>query len=117
MAKSPLHDLARLGAQSRLDALDRERQAILDLFPDLGRGAGSRPVASAVKAAGAGIAARRSHMSDEARKAQSERMTTYWAARRAAKAAAAGGGSASSGGNGTPTSGAKSRGRKGRRKR
>jgi hypothetical protein len=88
MATSHLHELARLGAQARLAAVDREREEILDLFPDLRAGTSGR---SAGK-----VAARRApqghsgRMSPEARKAQSERMSAYWAARRAAKAAAAG---------------------------
>jgi hypothetical protein len=95
MATSHLHELARLGAQARLEALDREREQILDLFPDLRAGTSGRSAGTvSAPRASRGHSGR---MSPEARKAQSERMSAYWAARRAAKAAAAG---AASEGNG-----------------
>jgi hypothetical protein len=77
MAKMQLHDLARLGAQARLDAIDAERAEILKMFPDLHQG--PRPARAASPAR-----RRRGTMSPEARKAQSERMRAYWAARREA---------------------------------
>jgi hypothetical protein len=79
MAHTRLHDLARMGAEARLDALDHEREAILTIFPDLRDGA---PQQGAPRA-------RKGGMSAEARKAQAERMRAYWAERRATKAAGA----------------------------
>jgi hypothetical protein len=81
MDKTQLHDLARVGAQARLAALETERQELLKLFPDLGgvqRKAGKNGAPAP--------APKRGGMSPEARKAQAERMRAYWAARRAAKA-------------------------------
>jgi hypothetical protein len=75
-----LQDLARVGAQSRLAALDTEREALLKLFPDLR--ASQRPAAG--KNGSAPPAARkRKGMSPAARKAHGERMRAYWADRRA----------------------------------
>jgi hypothetical protein len=77
-----LQDLARVGAQSRLAALDTEREALLKLFPDLR--ASQRPAAG--KNGSAPPAARkRKGMSPAARKAHGERMRAYWANRRAEK--------------------------------
>jgi hypothetical protein len=81
MDKTQLHDLARVGAQARLAALETEREELLTLFPDL------RAVQRKAGKNGATPPARkRGGMSPEARKAQAERMRAYWAARRAAKA-------------------------------
>jgi hypothetical protein len=110
MATSHLHDLARLGAQARLAALDREREEIMSLFPDLRSGSSARPATKA--AASPAQKGRSDRMSPEARRAQSARMTAYWAARRAAKAAAAG--ATSEGGQ---DAGVTSRGRGSRRGR
>jgi hypothetical protein len=79
MAHTRLHDLARMGAEARLDALDHEREAILTIFPDLRDGA---PQQGAPKG-------RKSGMSAESRKAQAERMRAYWAERRATGATGA----------------------------
>jgi hypothetical protein len=118
MATSHLHELARLGAQARLEALDREREEILDLFPDLRAGTSGRSPAKVAATPAPAPQGRSGRMSPEARKAQSERMSAYWAARRAAKAAAAG--AASEGGSqgaGSTPRGRKSRNaRKGSRK-
>jgi hypothetical protein len=86
MTKPQIQELARVGAQARLQALEDERRSLLALFPELkdarrdGRSAnGAAPVAKAAPAR------RRKRMSAAARKALSERMSAYWAARRAAK--------------------------------
>ena len=82
MAKMQLHDLARLGARARLDAIDAERTEILRMFPELRQG--RQPAR-----AGSPARRRRGTMSPEARQAQSERMRAYWAARREAGTQAA----------------------------
>ena len=78
--------LARLGAEARLEALERERQQILRNFPGLRAGAtASTPERNEPAARARG----RQPMSAAARKAVSERMTRYWAERRKAKATGA----------------------------
>jgi hypothetical protein len=90
-----MQDLARVGAQARLEALRTEQDALLAAFPDL-RGSSSgqaRPVrtrASEGGSAGQRSGARRGSMTAAQRKAVGERMRAYWAARRAEKAGAAG---------------------------
>ena len=82
LSRDELQRLARLGARSRLEELQREEAAIRRAFPDLfGRGRGRQ--AAALAAAGGG---RRRGMSAAARKAVSIRMRKYWAERRKAKA-------------------------------
>lgn len=80
-----LHRLARLGAQARLEQLERERALILKAFPGLEAGMlGSFPAAPA----SAQPARRRGRgMSAAQRKAVSARMRKYWASRRKEKAA------------------------------
>jgi hypothetical protein len=81
-----LHRLARVGAQARLEQLERERSLILRAFPGLEAGLpGSFPVnpGSAPQPA----SRRRRRMSAAQRKAVSTRMRKYWAARRKEKAA------------------------------
>jgi hypothetical protein len=112
-----MQDLARAGAEARLEALRTEQAALLAAFPDL-RGSSSRQArASQARASGGAAPARssgkrRGGMSPAQRKAVGERMRAYWAARRAEKSDAAGG--QSSGGDGGATKGgaAKARGRK-----
>jgi hypothetical protein len=86
MANTQLHDLARMGAQSRLAALDQERDEILKMFPELRNG---QPAAGT---SGAAPKARKNRLSPEARRAVSVRMRAYWAERRAKNAAGADGG-------------------------
>jgi hypothetical protein len=83
MAKTPQPEPVRAWAAARLTELDREREALLHLFPGLGSGAvrGARRA----QPAAAGAARRRSNMSAAARKAVSQRMKLYWAERRKAK--------------------------------
>ncbi len=80
-----LHRLARVGAQARLEQLEKERALILKAFPGLEAG---MPASFPASPAGARPARRRRRgMSAAQRKAVSERMRKYWAARRKAKAA------------------------------
>jgi hypothetical protein len=84
LSRDELQRLARLGAKSRLEELQREEAAIRGAFPDLfGRRRG-RP---ATAPAAAGRVRRRKGMSAAARKAVSIRMRKYWADRRKAKTA------------------------------
>jgi hypothetical protein len=77
-----LQDLARIGAQARLAALDTEREELVKLFPDLG----TSPQPAALKNGSPQPAARkRRGMSPAARKAHGQRMRAYWASRRAEK--------------------------------
>jgi len=89
MAKHSPHilELARKGAQHRLEELQAEMTALRRHFPDLAERAG-RALGTAVGKAEAELnrTRRRSrNMSAAARKAVSERMKRYWAARRAKK--------------------------------
>jgi hypothetical protein len=73
-----------MGAQSRLAALDQERDEILKLFPDL---RGGQPAARS----NGSRKSRKDHLSPEARQRQAERMRAYWAERKAQKAGGDGG--------------------------
>ena len=83
MDQRELRRLARLGAAARLAELDRERAALLRVFPDL-RSAARLAQASST-GAGDQPTRRRRHMSAAARRAVSLRMKRYWAARRKEK--------------------------------
>ena len=86
MTKPQIQELARVGAQARLQALEDERRSLLALFPELKDARkGGRSANGASPAAKPAPARRRKRMSAAARKALSERMSAYWAARRAAK--------------------------------
>lgn len=82
-----LQRLARVGAATRLEQIEVERQNILRAFPELARGRAATPGRTPAAAAPAASAkrTRRRNMSAEARRAVSERMTKYWAERRKAK--------------------------------
>ena len=83
MTNDQMHELARVGAQARLQAIEGERSAILQAFPNLG----STPTgASTNGAAVPRTARRRGGMSPSQRKAVSERMKAYWAKRRGERA-------------------------------
>jgi hypothetical protein len=114
MTKPQIEELARLGAQARLQALDEERRSLLALFPELkGSRAGGRGANGPARGAKSAPAPRRPHMSAAARKAQSARMSAYWAARRAEKAA---GGDATQSPSGS-TGGTRRSSSRGRRKK
>jgi hypothetical protein len=96
LSREELKQLARLGAERRLEELRREEAAIRAAFPDLreARGAGrrkaGRPRASPPSTEGLTTAPttkrrKRQTMSAAQRRAVSERMKKYWAARRKAK--------------------------------
>jgi hypothetical protein len=87
LTRQELQRLARLGAQSRLEELQREEAAIRRAFPELLRGrsgTGNRAASSSDGEAPGGRPRRRRRrtMSAAARRAVSERMKKYWAARR-----------------------------------
>jgi hypothetical protein len=91
-----LQRLARMGAATRLEQIERERLSILRAFPDLARRRPARTGEETADADGAGAAPakrtrrrRRNNMSAEARRAVSERMKKYWADRRKKKTAKA----------------------------
>jgi hypothetical protein len=73
-----MRELARLGAQARLQAIDEERSAILRAFPVLGSG---RMTASN-NGSSAPLSRRRKGMSPAQRRMVGERMKAYWAKRR-----------------------------------
>jgi hypothetical protein len=87
LTREELQRLARLGAKSRLEELQREEAAIRRAFPDLFGRRGRRAASSGADASApaAPRKRRRSNMSAAARKAVSERMKKYWAARRKEK--------------------------------
>jgi hypothetical protein len=106
-----MQDLARAGAEARLEALREEQAALLAAFPDLrgsssGRARATQGRASQGAAPARSSGKRRGGMSPAQRKAVGERMRAYWAARRQEKSGA---GSGQSSGE---ESGAKKRGRK-----
>jgi len=86
-----LRQLAKLGAQARLEQIETERRAILATFPGLAgarRGPGRLARTQTQKAqtpAAARPGRRRRTMTAAQRKEVSERMRRYWAERRKAK--------------------------------
>ena len=75
--RKELLQLARLGAEARLEALEREREAILRSFPGIRRGSATQSAANDQP-----VRRRRRRMSAAERKAVSARMKKYWAGRR-----------------------------------
>jgi hypothetical protein len=82
MNKVQLQNLARVGAQARLAALDTERLALLKMFPDL---RASEQPTRGDNGSSPPAAHRRTGMSAATRKAHGERMRAFWANRRAQK--------------------------------
>ena len=82
--RQELYRLARMGAESRLRALEEERAQILRSFPGLKTGGSSSATAQGASAAAAPVRRRR-QMSAAERKSVSARMKKYWAERRKAK--------------------------------
>lgn len=112
-----LKELAKVGAQARLNELATERDALVKMFPELKAGAKrGRKAANNGSPAPAKPARKRKGMSAEARKAQGDRMRAYWAARRAEKAGAEGA-QADASSNGTAHKSARKAGRKQGRKK
>ena len=107
-----MQDLARAGAEARLEALRAEQAALLEVFPDL-RGSSSggtratQARASQGAAPGRSSGKRRGGMSPAQRKAVGERMRAYWAARRAEKSGSGSGQSAAEEGGAGKTRGRK----------
>ena len=91
LSREEMKQLARLGAQARLQELRREESAIRQTFPELFRGGARRSSAAGGDVVDAGSPKRRrrrrSRMSPAERKAVSERMKRYWAERRKSKSA------------------------------
>jgi hypothetical protein len=96
LSRDQLRNLARLGAQRRLEELKREEAAIHAAFPGLdgapagrrgkgGRGRGRGAAAGGDESAAPAKRAARYKMSAAQKRAVSERMKKYWAARRKAK--------------------------------
>lgn len=89
MDQQELRRLAKIGAGARLAELDRERAALLRVFPGLraASAASSRTSSASDGARPAGPAVRRKRrgMSAAARKVVSLRMKRYWAKRRKTK--------------------------------
>jgi hypothetical protein len=82
MDRQELYRLARLGAESRLRALEVERAHILRSFPGLKAGSAQSAPAGTSEVA----VRRRRQMSVAERKSVSARMKKYWAERRKANA-------------------------------
>ena len=88
MTSQELRRLARLGAEARLAALEREMAAIYQVFPELRGGrstATPNPYTAGVRSAVAGAVTpgRRPRMSREARKRIADAQRKRWAAWRA----------------------------------
>jgi hypothetical protein len=84
LSRQELHQLAKLGAQARLEELRQEEAAIRRAFPDLfGARSAGRPASA--DSGDTGVRRRRRGMSAAARRAVSERMKKYWAERRKSK--------------------------------
>ena len=99
MNRAELRRLAQMGAEARLEALQRELTAIYQAFPELRRGSSkSNPYTSGVRAAVSGVRAavepavtrrRRPKMSREVRKRIAEAQRKRWAEWRAKNGRAA----------------------------
>ena len=84
MDQRELKRLARIGAAARLGELERERAALMRVFPGLRSSSGGQ-ASGYDSTQGPGTRRRRRGMSAAARRAVSRRMKKYWAARRKAK--------------------------------
>lgn len=73
LSKQEFSHLAKVGAQARLEELERERELILKTFPDLSSSSSTAPRPSTPK---------RRSLTPEQRKAIAERMKRYWKGRR-----------------------------------
>ena len=82
--RQEMYRLARMGAESRLRALEEERAQILRSFPGL-KAAGSSSASAQGSSTAAAPVRRRRQMSAAERKSVSARMKKYWAERRKAK--------------------------------
>jgi hypothetical protein len=90
LSRVEVKQLALIGAQSRLDALNAEIASIVRAFPELSRGrakAATTAVGNSAPRKGRGGRKRNWNMSSDQKRAVSERMKKYWAGRRKEKAA------------------------------
>ena len=81
--KEQLARLARLGAETRIVELDRERAELVRAFPHLRTGAAPDTRSKPVETSEPPARRRHRRMSRAQRKAVSARMKRYWAERRA----------------------------------
>jgi hypothetical protein len=89
MTREEVRRWARIGAEARLEALEREIATIYQVFPDLRSGRSvPNPYAAGVRQAlrGAVTRRRRSRLSPQARKRIAEAQRKRWAALRAKQA-------------------------------
>ena len=86
MARDIISDLARLGAQARIQQLNSELSEIFRRFPDLRGGRSARAQVASDTAAGEAAPRRRRKRTAAQKKAASLRMKKYWADRRKAAA-------------------------------
>jgi hypothetical protein len=87
MPKHPFHilELAKRGAEHRYQELKAEIESLVKLFPHLPSHSGG-PLSAPVETVKRAIRRRRRRkMTDEMKKAVSERMKKYWAAKRKTK--------------------------------
>jgi hypothetical protein len=84
VARDILTDLARLGAQARIQQLNSELNEIFRRFPDLRGGRAARPRAANGTSEAPAAPRRRKKRTAAQRKAASLRMKKYWADRRKA---------------------------------
>jgi len=76
LSKQELSRLARVGAEARLEEVERERKLILKTFPDLASsGSSARPTAATERR-------KRRALTAAQRKAIADRMRKYWEGRR-----------------------------------
>src|SRR5437764_374002 len=89
MPRHPSHilELAKRGAEARIQELQAEIKSLTQIFPHLRYGAAVSPAMPDTVEDGKsrGRRRRRSKMSAAARKAVSDRMKKYWAKRKSAK--------------------------------
>jgi hypothetical protein len=88
MKRAELRHLARIGAEARLEALQREISAIYSMFPDLrARRSAPNPASEGVRQALQGaVTRRRPQLSAAARRRISEAQKARWAKHRAERA-------------------------------
>jgi hypothetical protein len=80
MTQAELRRLARIGAEARLEALEREVAAIYQIFPELRtERSASNPFTEGVRAALKGAVTRRRRFSAETRKRMAEAQRKRWA--------------------------------------
>lgn len=91
LSRQEVKRFALIGARARLDELRAEIASLVKAFPELAQGAATKRGRTGAGAVPAGTAKRGRKrravvMSDDQKKAVSDRMKKYWAARRKEKA-------------------------------